>query len=80
MEPREGAAQPPSYDGWLIFWLTPLSKCTLIQFKLARIILLQIIFIGCLSFQIQISFIVKTEGKTNSVIELYSLTVMANIS
>lgn len=69
MKPQEGAKQPLSCDEWFIFWLTPLSKSTMAKFKLARIIFPQIIFIGCLSFQIQISFIVKT-GKTNSVINV----------
>lgn len=69
MKPQEGVKQLQSYDECFIFWLTPLSKWTLAQFKLARIIFLQIILIGRLSFQIQISFIVKT-GKTNSVINV----------
>lgn len=45
MKPQEGVKQLLSYDEWFIFWLTPLSKCTLSTFKLARIIILQIIFI-----------------------------------
>ncbi len=69
MRPQEGVKLLLSCDEWFIFWLTPLRECTLTQFKLARIIFLQIIFIGCLSFQIQISFIVKT-GETNSVIKV----------
>lgn len=45
MKPPEGVKQPLCFDEWFIFWLTPLSKCTLSTFKLATVIILQIIFI-----------------------------------
>lgn len=43
-EPQEGAAIL-SPDGCFISWLTPLSKCALTAFKLARIIIIHIILL-----------------------------------